>query len=778
MRRLIIMLAAFTVAAIPVSADVIHVPGDYDTIQAGIDAAVDGDTVLVADGTYTGDGNRDMDFGGKAIVVKSENGPEFTIIDCEGANYDEHRAFKFQSGETAESILEGFTIQNGWALWDGPDGTRCGGAIFCSNSSSPGIIECIFSFNYAAQTGGAIYCTDYSSPTLTDCVFLENEAGEGGGLGCTYESSPILSSCIFDDNLAVYGGGVYCFYDSSPMLTNCTFSENTGASDGGGLFSYGLSSASFTDCDFVNNIGGSGGAVGFSGGNPVFSNCEFYGNSASGGGAAVFSNGSPTLTNSNFSQNIATSGGALFCRYVDITVTNCVFSENSAGAYGGALYCRTHPAESVSILNCTFFSNSAPEGGGIFCLSGSSPYLENSIIAFSPDGESIYGGTSTLLCCDIYGNAGGDWVGYIAPQYGENGNFSEDPLFCDTSYNVLTLTSNSPCAPENNSCGVLIGAFGVSCSGMYNFSLIIPPTDSLYLHTPDEFMWHSTTDVDSGFPASYRFYIDDDPLFGSPDSSDVLSDTTYSLSDTLSRSILYYWRVLAFNDFAIPRFSAETWNLYVDGYPGMTEIIAPCDGSVVDSTTYFAWLITTDPDSFDAVTYSIQMDDDPLFDSPEIDQSGLGSGLLLDDAFTIRLGELNGFENLIPGTVYYWRVRSDDLYGLSSNWTDGTNYVIFLVRTGINDDEDRLPNTFFISQNYPNPFNARTTIEYGLPEASHVTIKIYNMLGEMVETLLEEGQSAGYHRIIWDAQMQPSGIYFYWVHAGDHIETNKMVLLK
>lgn len=73
---LVLVIAGFSSAA------TIHVPGDQPTIQAGINAASDGDTVLVADGTYTGKGNKDLDFNGKAITVKSENGPENCIINC------------------------------------------------------------------------------------------------------------------------------------------------------------------------------------------------------------------------------------------------------------------------------------------------------------------------------------------------------------------------------------------------------------------------------------------------------------------------------------------------------------------------------------------------------------------------------------------------------------------------------------------------------------------------------------------------------------------------
>ena len=78
--------------------DIIYVPGDQPTIQAGINAASDGDTVLVADGTYTGDGTRDIDFGGKAIILQSQNGAENCIIDCEGTEQDPHRAIADTTG--------------------------------------------------------------------------------------------------------------------------------------------------------------------------------------------------------------------------------------------------------------------------------------------------------------------------------------------------------------------------------------------------------------------------------------------------------------------------------------------------------------------------------------------------------------------------------------------------------------------------------------------------------------------------------------------------------
>ena len=88
------------------------------------------------------------------------------------------------------------------------------------------------------------------------------------------------------------------------------------------------------------------------------------------------------------------------------------------------------------------------------------------------------------------------------------------------------------------------------------------------------------------------------------------------------------------------------------------------------------------------------------------------------------------------------------------------------------------PRDFRVSQNFPNPFNPTTTIEYALPEASHVTINIYNILGRKVETLVQGEQTAGSHQLVWNASDHSSGMYFYRIQAGDYAETRKMVLLK
>jgi hypothetical protein len=118
------------------------VPSQYPTIQAAIDASVDGDVVIVADGLYTGTGNRDIDFLGKALTVRSENGPVNCIIDCQASWTAPHRGFRFHTFETTASVLDGFTIQNGYAPVEMTCNTT-GGGILCRDNANPTIRNCI-----------------------------------------------------------------------------------------------------------------------------------------------------------------------------------------------------------------------------------------------------------------------------------------------------------------------------------------------------------------------------------------------------------------------------------------------------------------------------------------------------------------------------------------------------------------------------------------------------------------------------------------------------------
>ena len=191
-----------------VDSETFRVPDDYETIQEAINSAGDGDTVLVANGIYTGEGNKDIDFMGKTITVRSENGADVTIIDCEGSG----RGFFFGNGEGTNSILDGFTITNGFC-------DDHGGGIYCCGSS-PTITNCAIIGNRATGCGGGIKCCDFSSPAITNCTIVENRATYGGGIECYLSSSPTIINCTISRNSAVYGGGIECCENSSPTIVN------------------------------------------------------------------------------------------------------------------------------------------------------------------------------------------------------------------------------------------------------------------------------------------------------------------------------------------------------------------------------------------------------------------------------------------------------------------------------------------------------------------------------------------------------------------------------
>jgi hypothetical protein len=167
---------------------VLQVPGQYPTIQAGINAAGLGDTVMVAAGTYSGLGNYNLDFGGRAITVMSATGPEYCTINCQRLG----RGAYFHSGETAASVLSGFMIIGGYSsLGGGINVTGC----------SPTIERCIIWGNASVSSyGGGLYITD-GNPAILNCTLYGDTALYGGAIYAA-NSAMVINSCIIAGNLS------------------------------------------------------------------------------------------------------------------------------------------------------------------------------------------------------------------------------------------------------------------------------------------------------------------------------------------------------------------------------------------------------------------------------------------------------------------------------------------------------------------------------------------------------------------------------------------------
>jgi hypothetical protein len=222
-------------------ATIINIPDDYQTIQQGIDASTDGDTVLVQPETYV----ENINFNGHNIVLGSlflTTGDAAYIAETIIDGNSMGTVVTFESREDSTLIMTGFTIQNGYA--------ENGGGIHCG-SSSPRLAGLIIA-NNVVENGGAGIDIFGSSPTLVNCIIISNDAGNFGGGMSNDMSSPILINCVFYDNSAVgAGGGISNYTNSQAIMINCLISGNS-AGYGGGMWN-GWSSPTATNCIFWGN---------------------------------------------------------------------------------------------------------------------------------------------------------------------------------------------------------------------------------------------------------------------------------------------------------------------------------------------------------------------------------------------------------------------------------------------------------------------------------------------------------------------------------------------
>jgi predicted outer membrane repeat protein len=259
------------------------------------------------------------------------------------------------------------------------------------------------------------------STTRIEGVTVQAGSKTSSGGGAIWCNRPIrIHNCIFRDNYTAQYGGAITVWSADAVISHCVFEANT-ADNNGGAIHVRQSSARISHCGFVGNFGGSGGAISVSDATPV--------------------------------------------------INNCTFSGDSCSFYGAALWCRNTAPTTLS--RCTFYGESAGmDTRSAIHLEETSPAtMENCIVAFTTKGKALLcedaGSIASLTCCDIYGNAGGDWVDNIADQAGTNGNFSADPLFCGAGMGVFTLEACSPCLPGNHpsgyDCGAPVGALGEGC---------------------------------------------------------------------------------------------------------------------------------------------------------------------------------------------------------------------------------------------------------------------------------------------------------------------------
>jgi hypothetical protein len=418
-----VLLAA---AVVPVGeAVIITVPGDEPTIQAAIDAALDGDEIVVAPGTYF----ETIDFIGKAVWLHSSDGAEVTTIDAQ----QNGSVVTCTSSEGPDTVLEGFPVTGGTGTLVA--GTRRGGGLYNVNSS-PTVTGCYFYENGFTSFGGGIFNLN-SDPVVTDCTFAANLVARGGGMS-NHESNPTVTHCTFEGNSSVTSGeagsGMYNF-ESNPIISDCAFTGNLARDGSGAGMANRDSDPLLLRCLFAGNAAGfvtaSGGGMSNANSDPMLIDCVFRDNVCGLGGglsagAPTGQSSDPVLINCLFVGNSAESGGAVFISHGGPSSINCTFFGNQAEIAGGGFFDHPNLGPSfVTMTNCIFWNNSV--GGS------------------TDEAAQIAGTTPTIDYSCVQG-----WTGAL----GGIGNIGADPLFVDPDNSDYRLSAGSPCIDAGDNTAV------------------------------------------------------------------------------------------------------------------------------------------------------------------------------------------------------------------------------------------------------------------------------------------------------------------------------------
>lgn len=470
--KILLLAVLFCLPAYILAQNIIHVPGDQPTIQAGIDAASDGDTVLVDQETYY----ENINFKGKAITVASnyintlDSADIYnTIIDgSQPAHPDSASVVCFISGEDTNSVICGFTIQHGQ------------GTLIAQNNNI---------------VGGGICCVG-SGPSIEHNRIIDNSCEGigahmlGGGIAISGMPSKILNnyisgnSCITSDAGADYvaGGGISAWNTGLCRIENNRISNNTiyhgasGGAMGGGIFLFSVQVSirnNTIDNNHVENTGNSyqpwgGGIYGETikfdsqiTGNLISNNNLTSYASGTGGGIGLWRNAGPLLIDGNvFTNNQAKRGGGIAVDvFIELRIINNMVIQNSATYWGGGIYFSGGGGATIpQVINNTIYENSCPFGGAIY---------NNSTVAFLAFNNIMYGNTpgEVYLSADAsayfyYNDLDVDMIAGDGTWEGGN-NIFEDPLFEDDSYH-LNCGVPSPC--------INTGTFELEIAGEYYYA--------------------------------------------------------------------------------------------------------------------------------------------------------------------------------------------------------------------------------------------------------------------------------------------------------------------
>ena len=608
-----------------------------------------------------------------------------------------------------------------------------------------------------------------------DTVRVENfkikrgNSENGGGI---YIVNSVVRAKNLDlsNNISSTNGGAINLYESSLKIEDAQIYQNSSETYGGAIHCNN-SKLEFKDSDLYNNSSWAGGAIFVDSLSMcIVNNVNFIYNGANRGGAiATFAGGKLKIFESSFSQNSANGweenvdpdfptyagGGAIYQEFADsLEITNTSFSTNSATAGPGGAMALYHGSE-VTFNGLTVSNNNAAGGGGGICflrpdnVTFNHGVLMDNISTYNSGGGIFFGTEAVPDTVYMPGTFSHLLVVNNWALYGGGGIMTWNATLDLYNSTIVQNEANDDNGTTNWGGGGL-GIHNQTSANIVNTIFYDNTPNSIQDGTPN-------SSFDINYSVTEEFWYGDsnmitDPLFVDPSSYDFRLQTGSPCIDA-GTSDLDGDGVEDYVDYNgdAPDLGAFEWL-----------IPAPQDlqSYAQDSSVVLTWSAIEE----DLQYYRLERSTDLMF-TEDVLETFVTTNTYTD-------------EDIEWDIEYFYRIS-----GYVGYWTDYSNTTSITLESLDFDKDTAMPLEYKIYQNYPNPFNPVTTLRYNLPEDAMVNITIYDMMGRVVKTLINDQQTAGYWSLQWNAtndagQPVSAGLYLYTIQAGEFRQTKKMVLLK
>ncbi len=286
-------------------------------------------------------------------------------------------------------------------------------------------------------------------------------------------------------------------------------------------------------------------------------------------------------------------------------------------------------------------------------------------------------------------------------------------------------------------------------------TLISPSNNSLDISLTPTLVWNTISGA-----TGYKVKVSTDSTFTTITDSSTVTTNQYSIpSGKLNYNQKYYWKIAGYNAYGVGQYSV-IWNFTtLNPLPLLVTLLSPSNGSSnVTLTPTLFWNTSTNSSN-----YRVQVSPSNTF-SYIVDSATVST-----NQRTIPSGKLN------VATTYYWRVQGANSYG-TGPWSSIWNF--FTIITGISQIGTEIPKEFKLYENYPNPFNPTTSIKYDIANSSFVKLKVYDVIGKEVESLVNGNLQAGKYEATFNGGNYSSGMYFAKIEAGSYMHIIKLVMIK